>query len=204
MAIYVNGTKVAGNGLPGQDGANGKSAYQAAIDGGYSGTEQEFNQALGNLNQLFTSVSDGKSVIAAAITDKGVTTAADATFQQMADNIGSISSGDAEWSILHIDQGTQDVPVVMAPDPSLDGSYSLAFEKQPYCILFRETYGGIMSYSMISRNYLLSYDSSWSCLVDSWGPYSASESVTQDNKILISGSLRYHTAVEFLPLYLTE
>lgn len=50
--------------LLGQDGVNEKSAYQAAIDGGYSCTEQEFNQALGNLNQLFTSVSDGKSAIA--------------------------------------------------------------------------------------------------------------------------------------------
>lgn len=93
MAIYVNGKKVAGIGANGKDGVNGKSAYQAATDGGYSGTEQEFNQALGNLNQLFTSVSDGKSAIAAAITDKGVTTAADATFQQMADNIMNIESG---------------------------------------------------------------------------------------------------------------
>lgn len=32
MAIYVNGKKVAGNGSPSQDGVNGKSAYQAAID----------------------------------------------------------------------------------------------------------------------------------------------------------------------------
>lgn len=40
---------------------------------------------------LFQSVSDGKSLVASAITDKGVTTAEDATFAVMADNIASIS-----------------------------------------------------------------------------------------------------------------
>lgn len=49
------------------------------------------------LNEVFQSVSDGKSLIASAITDKGVNTAADATFQTMATNIGKISgSGSAE------------------------------------------------------------------------------------------------------------
>ena len=43
-----------------------------------------------NLPELFQSVSEGKSAIAAAVTDKGVTTAADATFQQIANNIASI------------------------------------------------------------------------------------------------------------------
>ena len=47
----------------------------------------------GAVTELFTSVSDGKSAIAAAITDKGVTTAADATFQQMANNILDIHTG---------------------------------------------------------------------------------------------------------------
>ena len=44
------------------------------------------------LNEVFQSVSEGKSKIAAAITDKGVTTAADATFKTMADNIYSIQT----------------------------------------------------------------------------------------------------------------
>ena len=43
-----------------------------------------------NLPELFQSVSEGKSAIAAAVTDKGVTTAADATFQQIVNNIASI------------------------------------------------------------------------------------------------------------------
>lgn len=42
MAIYVNGRKVAGIGIA------GKSAYQAAVDGGYTGTEEEYNQMMAN------------------------------------------------------------------------------------------------------------------------------------------------------------
>ena len=45
------------------------------------------------LNEVFQSVSDGKSKIAAAITDKGINTAADAAFQVMADNISKIETG---------------------------------------------------------------------------------------------------------------
>ena len=44
------------------------------------------------INELFTSVSDGKTAIAAAITDKGVPTAATDSFADMADNIGDIPS----------------------------------------------------------------------------------------------------------------
>ena len=52
------------------------------------------------LNELKTSVSNGKSLIASAITDKGISTAFDATFQLMADNIASIATG-AEYQIFN-------------------------------------------------------------------------------------------------------
>lgn len=42
MAILINGKKVAGVGAP------GKSAYQAAVNGGYTGSESEFNTLLAN------------------------------------------------------------------------------------------------------------------------------------------------------------
>ena len=45
------------------------------------------------IDGLKSSVSDGKTLVASAITDKGVPTAQDATFQQMAENIGEISGG---------------------------------------------------------------------------------------------------------------
>lgn len=47
----------------------------------------------GALNELFTSVSDGKSLLAGAITDKGVPTSPSDTFQQMANNIQAIPVG---------------------------------------------------------------------------------------------------------------
>ena len=43
MGLKINGIPVAGLGLP------GKSAYQAALDGGYQGTEQEFNEFLATM-----------------------------------------------------------------------------------------------------------------------------------------------------------
>lgn len=48
---------------------------------------------LTELESVKTSVSEGKKLIAAAVTDKGVETAADATFKTMADNIENISTG---------------------------------------------------------------------------------------------------------------
>ena len=48
------------------------------------------------MNQLFQSVSSGKEEVASAITDKGVTTESDATFQELADNIREINGNDGE------------------------------------------------------------------------------------------------------------
>ena len=45
------------------------------------------------ITELFQSVSNGKSLIASAITDKGVTTSNEATFSTMASNISSITQG---------------------------------------------------------------------------------------------------------------
>lgn len=44
----------------------------------------------GAIDQLFTSVSEGKSLVAKAVTDKGVQTALDATFEKIAENVGKI------------------------------------------------------------------------------------------------------------------
>lgn len=58
MGLKINGIPVAGLGLPGKQGEigpkgepgePGKSAYQAALDGGYQGTEQEFNEFLATM-----------------------------------------------------------------------------------------------------------------------------------------------------------
>lgn len=45
MAIYINGVKIAGRGQP------GKSPYQVATEGGYTGSEADFNAQLVNIGQ---------------------------------------------------------------------------------------------------------------------------------------------------------
>lgn len=56
-------------------------------------TEESVNTVSGMVDELFTSVSNGKALVASAITDKGVDTASDATFAVMAENIGKIETG---------------------------------------------------------------------------------------------------------------
>ena len=56
------------------------------------------------VDELFTSVSEGKSLIAAAVTDKGVETAATDSFAAMAEKIGKIVTGEAiEKGSLYIE-----------------------------------------------------------------------------------------------------
>lgn len=58
-----------------------------------------------NINELFQSVSDGKELVAEAITDKGVTTSASANFETMANNIGKIKTNQG---IIVIPEGYMD------------------------------------------------------------------------------------------------
>lgn len=56
MALYVNGRKVAGLGKSGKDGepgAAGKSAFELAQEGGYTGTEADFKEAMKNFGENF-------------------------------------------------------------------------------------------------------------------------------------------------------
>lgn len=63
-----------------------KAALKSAINGSGSTVGDVFSE-------YPTAITSGKSAIAQAITGKGMETAADATFQQMAENIGSIQLG---------------------------------------------------------------------------------------------------------------
>ena len=69
------------------------------------------------VDDCFQSVSDGKALVASAITDKGVTTASDAEFAVMANNISKISQGAGSGSeYLYYDE---DLKQVMAYSISL-------------------------------------------------------------------------------------
>lgn len=68
MAIYINGVKVAGL------GKSGKSPYQIAIEGGYTGTEADFNAQLVNIgeaskgfDELKSQVENAKNEVANAV-----------------------------------------------------------------------------------------------------------------------------------------
>ena len=59
-----------------------------------------------DLDELFQSVSSGKTLVANAITGKGVSTATDATFATMATNISKISAYKEETKSLIVTSGT--------------------------------------------------------------------------------------------------
>lgn len=72
------------------------------------------------VTDCFTSVSNGKKVVANAITGKGITTAEDAEFATMADNINKIKSNptlQAKSATLH----TGNIKVTLTPDDGYDG-----------------------------------------------------------------------------------
>lgn len=48
MSVKINGKKVSGIGMP------GLSPYQVAKAGGFTGTEQEFNEILANIGNVNT------------------------------------------------------------------------------------------------------------------------------------------------------
>ncbi len=53
---------------------------------------EQNNNLAEDVNELFQSVSNGKAIVAGAITDKGVSTSPTATFETMADNIDAIET----------------------------------------------------------------------------------------------------------------
>lgn len=78
-----------------------------------------------DINSLKTSVSSGKAAIASAVTDKGVQTAADATFSTMANNIRNIKSAPASIQIeLNFYRGSNPTsPDVIVMYTSASGQY---------------------------------------------------------------------------------
>lgn len=72
---------------------------------GHTHTISQVTSLQSEIDSLKTSVSSGKATIASAVTDKGVQTAADATFQQIADNINAIQTGSTS-GVLYIDDFT--------------------------------------------------------------------------------------------------
>ena len=66
--------------------------FVASVVEGIYATVQDFEEYRAEVDELKKSVSDGKSLVAGAITGKGVNTATDATFATMAANIAAIKT----------------------------------------------------------------------------------------------------------------
>lgn len=90
-----------------------------------STVEQDLATFQTDINSLKTSVSSGKAAIASAVTDKGVQTAADATFSTMANNIRNIKSAPASIQIeLNFYYGSNPIsPDVIVMYTSTSGQY---------------------------------------------------------------------------------
>jgi len=74
-------------------GAIGSTQYSLSED--ITSTNSDVSNLQEDMTELKNSVSDGKALVASAITDKGVATASDASFGVMASNIRNIPTGDA-------------------------------------------------------------------------------------------------------------
>lgn len=69
-------------------------------------------QMQATVDELVDNVSSGKALVAEAITEKGVDTAPDATFQTMHDNIMQISGG-VSWETIDIDYREVEYEVII-------------------------------------------------------------------------------------------
>lgn len=90
-------------GQPGQPGTPGVPGRDAVVDDFLSETSTNAVQnaiVTKKLNEVFQSVSDGKALVASAITDKGVDTDADATFVTIAANIQQVQTGGVISKVL--------------------------------------------------------------------------------------------------------
>ena len=119
------------------------------------------------IDELFQSVSEGKSLIAAAVTDKGVETAATDSFATMAGNIGQISGGGSgnesfEWFEIPLSSAN----TKSAPSTRAGGgittyySGSISLKKTPFCVCFWPFDGNIIL-GDINETYYLNSSQGW-------------------------------------------
>lgn len=90
-----------------------KAALKSAINGSGNTVGDKFSD-------YPIAVTNGKSLIAAAVTDKGVQTAADATFQTMAENVGKIKTGGGPPSDI-------DVTISITNESNLELTYDIIY-----------------------------------------------------------------------------
>ena len=81
------------------------SALARDVNSNFDDVGQAITRLNSTTQELFTSVSNGKRNVAAAITDKGVSTASDASFDTMATNIRKIPTSGGETDPYYVNTG---------------------------------------------------------------------------------------------------
>ena len=92
-ADCITGTLAITNGGTGATTAANARTNLGAAASSHTHTIAQVTNLQSEINSLKTSVSSGKAAIASAVTGKGVQTAADASFQTMANNINALPPG---------------------------------------------------------------------------------------------------------------
>lgn len=105
--------------IPSVDGL----ATEAYVDGAIS---ELSNDLQGQIDDLFQNVSNGKELIASAITDKGVDASEEETFQSLSEKIDLIPSGPPGSNIIGYIDEENDIYVSLTELES--GTYTLKFE----------------------------------------------------------------------------
>jgi len=144
----------------------------------------------GALEELFTSVSNGKSLIAGAITDKGVPTSPSDTFQVMANNINQIPVGDYSIGDLLPFSSVEYLPCIWSFTGHADYVYAVAVDNNGY--VYSGSYDKTVRKISPSGTQVWSFtghtDSVWAVAVDNDGyVYSGSDDKTV-RKISPSGT----------------
>lgn len=151
-----------------------------------------------------TSASDGKSLIASAITGKGVSTSATDTFSTMASNIDSIQTGhtimidgeeyDGDVQLL-LSSGHMETTSFSIPH-GFDSSYQIV--QSNYCYYNGESYCVGSDPNSSSKNYFKKFNGSdWTSLTNVPSNVAGGPCVAYDNKIhvaKVTSSKIYHYA----------
>jgi hypothetical protein len=98
-------------------------ATKKYVDGAISGLSDNLQ---GQIDELFQNVSNGKELIASAITDKGVDASEEETFQSLSEKISLIPSGPPGSNIIGYINEENDIYVSLTELES--GTYTLKFE----------------------------------------------------------------------------
>ena len=101
MSLYINDKTTGATNL-----ISGSERPDAALDKTSKNSIQnevvakKIDEIENTINEIKKSVSDGKTLVATAITSKGVATESTDTFNVMADNVGKIQTGTSNSQVL--------------------------------------------------------------------------------------------------------